>query len=331
MGNTLVNVAAGALSASMSRSLLPGPAGFGLGVLAITFLLLVLGEITPKTVARYNNERWAVIAAPLLSPFTLLVSPVAGLLAKVSPRRDPAGHLNRDEIITLMGMARGEGVVGEEALVAGALLSLRDRRCPSVMVPRRDTRVMRAEWTLERMRHEARANPFMGYPLVEGPREEVRAVIHVRDLLGAGKVIERKPLFFPETGTLDEALRRLREERGAMGIVIDEHGDWSGIITQGDILAKAVFSSTMAALPPGVSRRRDGYLVPAGLPLDSLARILGEVPGSRWAESWGGLVEELSGKIPGPGESFRTGNLEFRVESSTDRRINHILVRRVIR
>jgi CBS domain containing-hemolysin-like protein len=329
MGNTLVNVAAGAISASIAREILPGALGFGLGVLVMTFLLLVIGEITPKTFARYNNEKWVVLAAPVLAPITFLAAPLARVLEGVSLKTESRSHLNRDEIIALVEMARGDGVVGEEALVAGSLLSLGDRRCQSVMVPRREATVMRKEWSLATMQNEARANPYMKYPLVEGPGEEVKGMIHVRDLLGAGELLVRDALFFPETAPLDETLRELLANRGTLGVVVDEYGDWSGIVTESDVLAKAVFGSTGAQLPAGVTRRRDGFLVPAGLSLASLGRMVGETPESRWAESCGGLVEEISGRIPATGECFRNGNLEFRIESSSGRRVNHILVRRV--
>ncbi len=329
MGNTLVNVAIGAVSATVTRAVFPGALGFGLGVLVMTFVLLVLGEITPKTFARYNNEKWALLAAPVISPVTVLAAPLSRLLEKMSIKAETGRHLNRDEIITLVEMARGDGVVGEEAIVAGAVLSLGDRQCSSVMVPRRETVVMRMEWSLARMQTEARSNPFMKYPLVEGPGEEIRGMIHIRDLLGTEKVVIRGVEFFPETASLDHALRELRRNSGGLGVVVDEYGDWSGIITENDILARAVFDPAGALIPVGVRRRRDGFLVPAGLALESLARIVGEAPESRWAESCGGFVEEMSGRIPGPGESFRTGNLEFRVESATESRITHLLVRRV--
>lgn len=329
MGNTLVNVAAGAVSAMVTRSIVSSAWGFGAGVLVMTFLLLVLGEITPKTIARYSNERWALFAAPFISPMTRLAAPVTRMLERLSLRSDTGRHLNRSEIITLVEMARGDGVVGEEALVAGAVLSLGDRQCQSVMVPRSETVVMRMDWSLERMQQEARSNPFMKYPLVEGPGELIRGMIHVRDLLGLEKIVVRSVEFFPETAPLDHALRELRRGGGGIGIVVDEYGDWSGMLTENDILARGVFDPAGSMMPAGVRRRRDGFLVPAGLPLESLERMVGESPVSRWAESCGGYVEELSGRIPGPGESFRSGNLEFRVESATGSRINHILVRRV--
>lgn len=329
MGNTLVNVAIGTVSASVTRALFPGPLGFGLGVLIMTFILLVLGEITPKTLARHNNERWALSAAPLIRPVTLAAAPVTRLLERMSLRTETGRHLNRNEIITLVEMVRGDGVVGEEALVAGAVLSLSDRQCQSVMVPRREVVVMRMDWSLARMQAEARSNPFMRYPLVRGPGEEILGMTLVRDLLGLEKLEIREVCFFPETAPLDKALKDLRKSDGGLGVVVDEYGDWSGILTENDVLARAVFDPAGGLMPPGVRRRRDGYLVPAGLSLESLGRLVGETPDARWAESCGGYVEEISGRIPGTGESFRSGGLEFRVESASPGRVNHILVRRV--
>ncbi len=329
MGNTLVNVAIGTVSASVTRALFPGPAGFGAGVLVMTFVLLVLGEITPKTVARHNNERWALFAAPLIRPVAAAAAPVTRLLEKISLRTETGRHLDRNEIITLVEMARGDGVLGKEALVAEAVLSLGDRQCQSVMVPRSETAVMRMEWNLVRMQEEARSNPFMRYPLVHGPGEDIRGMTLVRDLLGLGRLRIREVCFFPETAPLDQALKDLRKGEGGLGVVVDEYGDWSGILTENDILAKAVFDPAGGLMPPGVRRRRDGYLVPGGLSLESLSRLVGEVPEARWAESCGGFVQEISGRIPGPGESFRSGGLEFRVESASRGRVNHILVRRV--
>lgn len=329
MGNTLVNVAAAAVSAQVARGLMPGALGTGLGILVMTFLILVIGEITPKTLARYNNERWAVLSAPFISPLTRGAVLLTRILDRLSLKAETGRHLNRGEIITLVEMARDDGVVGEEALVAGAVLSLGDRQCQSVMVPRREVVVMRTEWSLARMQAEARSNPFMKYPLVRGPGEEILGMTHIRDLLGIEKLVVRSVDFFPETASLDHALREIRKSGNGLGVVVDEYGDWSGILTENDILVRGVFDSASSRMPAGVKRRRDGFLVPAGLSLESLGRILGETPVSRWAESCGGFVEELSGRIPGPGESYRSGNLEFRVESATGSRINHIFVRRI--
>ncbi len=336
LGNTFVNVAASSVAAAITAEILPGSLGMGIGVLIMTFLLLIVGEITPKTIARSNNRRWAEAVSPVmtlllktLSPAALVLKYPADRLDRLLPGRNNPGGYRTAELNILMELAREEGFLGAEADTASAILELDRRNCVSAMVPREEVVSMQSDWSLERMTMEARSTTHTVYPFVDSRTGRMSGVVDVRDLLGAGEFLVREVPFFPETARLISVFKSIRESNSSIGAVVDEYGDWTGIISVTDILERAVFAGAPGDfLPEGVTRSGNDYVVPANLPVDVLSVLLSDSGlSSRYAESCGGLLQELTGRIPGKDEEIMHMGYSFRILERSGNALKKILIR----
>jgi putative hemolysin len=322
LGNTFVNVAASSVAAAITAEIIPGSLGIGIGVLVMTFLLLVAGEISPKTFARRRNREWIETASHFLGFLLWVMSPLAKLLThpatvadRLLPGREGSDSYRETELFILMEMARDEGVLGGEAATAIAILELDERHCVSAMVPRNRVVPFMSDWSVERMAEEAALSMHTAYPLVDSATGRMTGLVDVRDLLGTGEFKLRSVPFFPESARLSRVLSDLRASKASIGAVVDEYGDWTGIISVTDVLSRAVFSGSPGApLPEGVTRSGRGFIVSADLPVDVLSGLLdSEKLAARYAESCGGLLQEVTGRLPGEKETIHYSGFTFRV------------------
>ncbi|PIE52410.1 hypothetical protein CSA37_06385 [Candidatus Fermentibacteria bacterium] len=339
LGNTFVNVAASSVAAGIVAELIPGPLGMGAGVLVMTFLLLVLGEISPKSIARRRNRAWIEASAPVMTVMLKVFGPAADLLkypAEVADRfvpgrNDPDNYRER-ELNILMEIARDEGFLGGEADMASAILELDQRACATAMIPREKVVSFTSDLSISEMTEKAFQSKHSAYPLVDKDNGMMSGVVDMRDLLGAGEFRVREVPFFPESARLSTVLDGLRKAGGGIGAVVDEYGDWSGVITVSDVLSRALFAGMPGSpLPEGVSRSDGGFTVPAWLSLDLLSVLLEDQKlTAKYAESCGGLLQEVTGKLPVQGDEITYMGYQFRVIEMNGRTPSRILVRREV-
>ena len=150
----------------------------------------------------------------------------------------------------------------------------------------------------------------------------------MRDLLGRGELRLRDVLYFPETARLNRVLEKLRAAGGGISAVVDEYGDWTGIVSVSDILERAIFAGTPSlSLPEGVSRRGDSLVVPGDLPVDVLASLLeADYLQSEYAESCGGFLQEITGRLPEKGEVVVYLDISFKVLETRGKAVSLVLV-----
>lgn len=360
LGNTVVNVAAAAVAARLMERLIPGESGLAVSMIVMTFLVLVVGEIAPKTWAFGNNLSWALRSAPVIDLVVTVMRPVTTLLSLVSRAAGAVSgasaaerSMEGTELISLVELGRAEGLLGAEAAVTASLLSLDRRQCREAMVPRSGASVVRTDWSRARVIEFLRSSSYSRFPVLHGPEETVLGYLDAAEVLiedhrhrlhrghgrpGGGDDEEEPPgivihdmLFFPENAPLDVVLAGLRSSGEKMGAVVDEYGDWVGIITLSDILTLAVFQGLrrVGDLPDGVSRRGASYVVPASINLGVLSTLLGVELSAEHAESCGGLLEEVTGRVPATGERILHSGVHFLVLTSDGRRLGRVEVRRV--
>lgn len=338
LGNTFVNVAASSLAAGITADFIQGPVGMGIGVLVMTFMLLVFGEISPKTIARNRNREWIEASSPVVGMLLRFLSPAAKLMIypadmanRLLPGEEGSDNYRETELYVLMEMARDEGVLGAEAATAVAILELEERHCVSAMVPREKVTFFMSDWSIETMKAEAARGSNTAYPFIDLSTGLMTGAVDVKDLLGMNKFTIREVPFFPESARLNVVLSRLRASESGMGAVVDEYGDWTGIITVTDILERAVFAGFPDIhLPEGVSRSGRGFLIPASLPVDILAGLLEtENLSARYAESCGGLLQEVTGRLPGEKDVIRHAGFSFRIIEVDGNSLERIYVERM--
>lgn len=340
-GNTVVNITASAIATTIATGFFPesGALSLALAVGVMTFLLLVFGEISPKTLAVTHAERWASLSSRILITFMKAVTPVASAISGFSSYtasrigvKMPGSRLSREEIIALVELGKSEGLLGSAGGATLNLLTLNESTCTDVMKPRSEVAVLRTGWSRERFENVISRAGYTRFPVLDGPMEKVAGYIDSREYMLSkdDDALSLQPLpSFPENAPLETVLKGLRDMDEEAGAVFDEYGDWAGIVTVHDILDYFLFSSALhpGTLPSGV-RIREGWLeIPAAMKLSMFSELTGKDLESRYAETCGGLLQEITGRIPDEGEEIGLSGFVFRVTSRDGPRLERLSVK----
>ena len=206
------------------------------------------------------------------------------------------------------------------------------------MLPRPDMVAIEADASVEEGIERAIEGGFSRIPAFEGTTDNIIGLVYLKDLVGrarsgGGKESVRKSLrpavFVPEQKRVAELLREMQSDHFHMAIVVDEHGGTAGLVTLEDLLEEIVgeIVDEYDVAEPGVERLPDGSLrVPGKLPIDDLSEELDvELPDTEW-DTVGGLVFNLLGHVPVPGETVAFEGLQFRTERVQGRRIQSVVI-----
>jgi len=337
VANNLVNILASSLATDITLRLFGDGSwrGFALAgsVGAMTLLVLIFGEVVPKTYARHN-PRILVAALPALMVFYVLLWPLARLFSLLGrsfislmggdPTHSTQPAVTEEELEYLLHRGRAEGSldVDKERMLSG-VLGLEDRIAKEVMVPRTECVMFESRTSLSEAMTVISETKFSRFPVYQGEPDKVLGVFYAKDLLdhfnAQGKPVQafklrnivHPPYFVPETKKLDELLKEFREEHIHMAIVVDEYGGTAGIVTLEDIIEEMV-----GEIYDEYDEKEEAYqridestfVVDSRLPVDDLREELlipVHVPEGREYETVGGLVLDLAGSVPGVGQEFR--------------------------
>jgi putative hemolysin len=312
-----------------------------------TLAVLIFSEIIPKTVGVAWSSSLAVPVAYgvtglvfVLRPLLLVTRALARFLTKGAGAQ-PVTSL--EEIRLLAGLGRNEGVVTTVAadMIEG-VATLRELRARDVMVPRARVVYLSGQRTMDENLEVVRRTGHSRFPYSHtGDLDRVEGVVLVKDLMFSLHEAEgdlelstltSKPLVVPATTTLERLLRNFQIERRHMAIVVDEYGGTEGIVTLEDVLEEIVgeIEDESDRVDRLVIKRADGTIVCRGWAeartvLDELGVESEDVE----AVTIGGLIAELVGRVPRPGDQVDWGGLHFLVTQASPRRAERIEIRRV--
>ncbi len=342
--NMLVNVVFFSVSYFLTTGLRPRIGATGALLLGVASLLAVLlgAEVIPKNLAVVSYRRFARLAAlplyTLQKALLVVVWPLekvvdyAAMLAGAG--REPA--MQTRELETLVALSARHGVLEPAAgQMLAEVMSLTDVRLRELMVPRVKMVAFDLDDPPSELLELFRREKLTTVPVYRGRVENVRGVIHIKDVLFRE---EARPLedavkpvpFLPETATAEEALNRCRQEASKTAFVIDEYGSLAGLVTIEDLLEEIVgeISDEYDAIrPPDVALAEDGRLrVPGHLTLRDWDSLLGiELPEAE-VDTVGGLVMAVLDRLPEEGDTLRLGEVELTVERMAERRVDTLLV-----
>lgn len=362
LGNNIVNI----LSASLATALLTrlfGDSGVALATLAMTALVLIFGEVLPKTLAITYPEPFAARVAPVIRVLILLFSPIVsvvralvrGILHLLGIRGNEEGRMTalREEIAGTIALGHSEGAVEKEARdrLLGAL-DLTHRTVDEIMRHRRQIEMIDADDPPEKILTQALASPHTRLPIFRGSDENILGVIHAKDLLrevdrlvrGDGEEslgnlggldvvkVAMKPYFIPDTTTLDEQMREFLKRRTHFALVVDEYGALQGLITLEDILEEIVGEITdefdIVAKDGGLTRTETGdYLVDGAMTIRDLNRANDWTLPDEEANTVAGLVIHEAQMIPQEGQAFSFHGFRFEVVQRKENRITRLRMR----
>ena len=305
------------LLAALASCTLLAPAGSRLPIALVSIAgLAVLYALSASKVLQRRgriSEGAAAVIAWLIAPFFLLLVPRGG-------GGPPAPRSPDDTIADIADALASES--DERQRMVEALLDLGRRTVEDIMVPRSEIEAIdiSADWDgiIERLRH----TPHTRMPLFDGDLDRLQGIVHMRlvaNELAAGRLTRdrlreiaarREALFTPEGTTLDAQLLRFRRLRRRIAFVVDEYGDLQGLVTLEDILEEVVgeFTTQPTLAHLDFSAKPDGsYVIPGGVTLRSINRVLGWKLPTSGPRTLSGLIVEHLESIPEPGTNLTLG------------------------
>ena len=323
---------------------------FAIVVLVISYLTLILGELVPKRIALGRPEMIASRLAGVLRGLARVIAPVEWLLSassnlvlKLVPMRGAQPAPVTEEEITLMlreATAAGHFEAGETAIVQMAL-RMGDRRIGAMMTPRTQVEWLDLADDEAENRRKIHDSHYSRFPVVEGPTHQVVGIVQVKDLLTqmlAGRPFDirgtaRPALYMPDTLTALRALELFRQRGEPMALVVDEYGDFEGVLTLHDILQTLVGDIVIPGEPgsAAVVRREDGsWMVDGMLPIDEVRDLTGlaVIPGAESGDfhTLGGFVMARINRIPAVGDRVEVDGYGFEVVTMDGRRVDRVLI-----
>ncbi len=352
IGNELVNVSASVISAALVISLLGAENKFFNLVIMVPILLLA-GEITPKTLAIRNNVAFAGYQSRPIDAFARLITPLRWVVRRIADlfitlvvgsERSRGNIVTEDMLRTLADSAVGEGQLDSlEARTIGQIFEFGDKSVEEVMTPRANICYLPLEMPPAEMVEEIRHTRFSKFPVCEDTRDNVVGLLCARDLLGQDlesfgrspgqlRGILRKAYFVPETKPVSELFQTFRRRKQSLALTVDEFGGVTGLVTMEDLL-ECIFGEIYS---PSDGRREfsfeklEGrrYRVSGAMPLAEFVDKASVAIDPQVAETLGGLLLHEYGELPAEGASLEIESIRFTVESVRDNRIRTLLVER---
>lgn len=351
IGNNLVNIAAGSIGTVLAIEALGEKWGVVTATVATTLILLVFGEVTPKTLAARNAERVACVAAPvvellakLLAPLARLLSGVAGVLLRPFGGRTTAtAEVTGEDVKSLISLSHDQGQLeSEEKDILHAVLEFGDRPVVEAMVSRAKMILLPADASFEKVEAIGRVWRYSRLPVYRDTPDDIVGILHVKDLFDVTDAEEksftlarflRPAIFVPELKRSGDLFREMRRRRFHMAIVVDELGAVSGLVTLEDLVEQMLGDiddehDEEAAVPvlDGAS-----ILIEGSYPVASLERDLGVSLEEPEMETVAGFLLKRFGRIPRTGARTWLGDTEFVVERASPRAIERIRITRKAR
>ena len=342
IANNVVNISASALASSVVLGIF-GSKALVFVVPVMTVLIVIFGEILPKSAAMIYSENVLIFASPILRVLAFLISPVAWAMKKCVKAIGILFNLDlgtqqvfvtRDEIEQFVKIGEESGALeASERRMIDGIIDFDETRVHEIMIPRTDMIAIEAEDTLAEAVKIFIDEGHSRIPVYEESPDNIIGILYVKDtlknLLDADLTCEvrnllRKPIFVPETIRTAELLENMRREHIHIAIIVDEYGGVAGLVTMEDILEQIVgeIQDEYDQETPEIQKLDDGsYLVQGGISLEKLNDALGTEFESEDAESLGGLVLTLSGSFPEAGEVFECDGWKIKVEALEDHRI----------
>ena len=348
IGNTLCNVASTAIAVGLIKSHFFVEQKYwewaGSDILAsvivaavlMTFIVVLFGEIIPKTVAIYGGYTFVSWTYRLLRFVMIISYPVVGLVVwlikKLAPKYSDwndhiGGSSSIEEIDNYFDLGEEVGIIEEdEKDMISSVFEFGDTIVREVMVPRPDVIGIPINSSFKNMLNCIRTDGHSRFPVYDGSIDKVVGILYVKDILIKLEEIEksydlfnllRAPFFVPETKKLDDLLSEFKKRKQHIAVVVDEYGGVSGLVTIEDLLEEIVGEIDdeydVDELDDFVKLDENSYSIDTRFLISDLENELGCKFECEDSDSVGGFVFEKLGHIPQKGESFEVPQGKFQI------------------
>lgn len=344
VGNNVVNIGASSLATSIAIDLF-GSTGVGIATGVMTLLVLIFGEITPKSLATENSEKIAFKVAGFISLLATILSPIVKILLTITDgisrmlgakSGDTTPFITKSELRTMLNVSHEEGVIesGEKNMIVN-VFDFRDVKLSKIMTPRTDMSAMDSSLNYDQIVEFSKDYKYSRVPVYEENHDDIIGIFSLKDIIGYSKEKEnfdinnylRKPVYLYETQSAESAFEEMRKKQVSIAIVIDEYGGTSGLVTIEDII-EVIVGDIKDEYDDGVKIIQKitdkEYLIKGIYQIDDFNERFNLKLQSEDYETIGGYVIENLGFIPLGKEELLRENYRIIVEEVEKNRVEKI-------
>lgn len=343
VGNNIVNIAASSISTLLFVELLHSQdLGATASTVVVTVVVLIFGEISPKSLAKESPEQFSMISAPIVSVLMKILTPINFLFAQWKKllrrviRVSSDDTVTDDELLNIIDEAEQGGGIGEnESELLRNVIAFEDREAGEIVTPRVDVVAVDWEDSKEKIAETFATTGYSRLPVCREDIDHMEGVIHMKDFYAEvyGKETELsfivKPIVIvPENVKISKLLKLLQKEKGHMAAIADEYGGIVGIVTMEDILEELVgeiWDEHDEIVEAFAQLTEDSYKVLCSTDLGKMFRFF-NIKKERTTAGVGGWVMEQLGKMPEVGDRFSFENLNITVTETEGNRAVAITV-----
>ena len=343
IGNNIVNNVATTVGAVLFIKLVGEQRGPAVSATVLTIVILIFGEVSPKSLAKEHPEQFAMFSAPLLKLFMILLTPANFLfsqwkkLLSVVFRNTEDDGITEEELVGMVDQAETEGGLDEhESDLIRNAIEFTDLEVSEILTPRVDLVAAEENSTMEEVAALFAESGYSRIPIYHETIDNIVGVIHEKDFYAAryrGETMVsnlKSPVFYTTGNTqVSELLRILQKNKAHMAVVVDEYGGTQGIATLEDILEELVGEiwDEHDEVIETFQKQPDGsYLIACSADLDDMYDLF-QVKGTCDAATVSGWVMEQVGRVPEVGDHFQAEGLDVTVTRVEHRRVLEIQVR----
>lgn len=342
VGNNIVNI----LLASLATLFFVGRMGDDYGptvaTVVTTVIVLIFGEITPKSLAKEFPEKFAMFVFPfvkflmfIFAPLCFIFSAWTNLLSKIN-KNEEEDTITDDELLTIVKEAENEGGLDkhESELIQNAI-AFDDRQALDILTPRVDVVAIPVDAEEEEITRLFSESGYSRLPVYEGSLDNIVGVVHQKDFhegTDEGKTLSeiyKKPVFVTPTLKISNLLRELQKEKSHIAVVVDEYGGTAGIVTMEDILEELVgeiWDEHDEIVEEVTEVSENIYLLQGTVLLDEMCDLVKIKCEESEADTISGWIMEQLGHIPSEGETFEYENLKIEITEVVARRITEVKI-----
>jgi putative hemolysin len=341
IANNVANIGASALATTVALKTFPDYA-LGIATGIMTFLILVFGEVFPKSLATRNNVAIARLTVYPVYWCSILFFPMSKFLNFIpllTGKGQKTSIVTEEELMTIVEVVEEEGEIKEEEReLIHNIFEFDDTNASEIMTPRADMFVVEAGQPLDLQ--AVASSGFTRIPVIEDDIDHVIGIVNIKDIFVHQSVpcqpvdirsIMRPPYFVPENKKLDSLLRQFKKRKNHIAIVVDEHGGVSGLITLEDVLEELVgeISDETDMEEPRIIKVQDNeWIVPGKSDIDEVNELIPmEIPDTKEFDTFSGYVLNQTGRIPKVNEEIPIGNFLVIVLEMDGNRVNQYRIK----
>ena len=346
IGNNVVNIGASALLTSLAIDYF-GSGGVGIATGVMTLLILIFGEITPKSLAAQNSEKLSIklsgfidIITTVFSPIILVLTSITNFLIKLmgGDVNKSQPFITQEELKTIVNVGYKEGVLeGEEKEMIYNVFDFSDSQAKDVMIPRTDMVTIDVDLSHEEIIDIFKQEQYSRIPVYENTIDNIIGILYAKDLLFLQnnkdkfslRKFLREPHFTYEFKSTKQLFEEMRTDRIHMVIVLDEYGGTEGLVTIEDLIEEIV-GDIEDEYDKDINEievvKEDEYLANGNVRIDVINELIGTSIESEDFDSIGGFIIGILEKFPEAGEIIEYNNIKFIVESINRNKIEKVRI-----